>query len=168
MPEGRYVSSPSEFEILPGVPEAIARLNRARLQIVVVTNQRGIALGLYKAADVDAIHDRLKRVLAGSGAHVDGFYVCPHDHNQCNCRKPLPGLFEQAMRDFPAITPARSAIIGDSLSDIEAGRRLGLISIFLLGGGLQEAGAEKAARLADLRFSSLPEAVDSLLAVRTE
>ncbi len=100
MPEGRYVESWSDFHLLPGVAEAIGRLNRAGLRVVVVSNQRGIALGRYLAADVEAIHSSLQDLLKAHGAHVDGFYFCPHDKGQCNCRKPLPGLFQQAAADF--------------------------------------------------------------------
>ena len=124
MPEGQYVTGWGHFELLDGVPEAIARLNQAGLRVLVVTNQRGVALGLYSAADVDAIHAQLQQTLAQYGAHIDGFYFCPHDKRECNCRKPLPGLFEQAQAQFPEIEPESSLIVGDSLSDIEFGRNL--------------------------------------------
>lgn len=164
MPEGQYVTSWAGFHLLPGVPEAIARLNRAGLRAVVVTNQRGIALGLYTAADVEAIHSRLQSELEAAGAHIDGFFFCPHEKGQCNCRKPLGGLFDQAVARFSGITAKRSAIFGDSLSDIEFGRRLGMLTIFIEGNAeRRKAGGEKAAALADLRFGSLPEAVDALL-----
>jgi D-glycero-D-manno-heptose 1,7-bisphosphate phosphatase len=165
MPEGQYVTAWQHFELLPGVPHAIARLNQAGLRVVVVTNQRGIALGLYTAADVDYIHSQLQALLAKSGAKVDGFYFCPHDKKECNCRKPLPGLFEQAKAQFPEIEPATSVMIGDSLSDIEFGRNLGMQTIFIKGDPEhRKSGAEKAAGLANQRFPSLPEAVNSLLA----
>jgi len=164
MPEGRYVTCWNEFHLLPGVPEAIARLNRAGLRVVVVSNQRGIALGLYTAADVESIHASLQDLLKTHGAHVDAFYFCPHDKHQCNCRKPLPGLFEQAVAQFHTITTAASVMIGDSLSDIEFGRRLGMKTIFLDGGhDHQKPGAESARALADLCFFSLEETVKGLL-----
>jgi len=164
MPEGRYVASRTDFHLLPGVAEAIGRLNRAGVRVVVVTNQRGIALGLYTAADVNAIHSSLQELLATRGAHVDGFYFCPHDKEQCNCRKPLPGLYEQAAADFPEITAEHSVMIGDSLSDIEFGRRLGMLTVFIEGDlKLRKPGAEAALELADLCFSSLSQAVDYLL-----
>ena len=165
MPEGSYVASWADFHLLPGVPEAIARLNQAGLRVVVVSNQRGIALGLYTAADVDAIHSAFQRVLKAHGAHVDGFYVCPHGKGECNCRKPLPGLFDQAAKDFPTITAANSAMIGDSLTDIEFGRGLGMLTVFIDGDPKrQPASAQASADLADLRFPSLAEAVTALLA----
>jgi len=163
MPEGRYVASWDDFRLLPGAADAIARLNRAGLRVMVVSNQRGIALGLYTAADVEAIHAALQRLLAESRAHVDGYYFCPHDRGQCNCRKPLPGLFEQAAAAFPGIRAESSAMIGDSLSDIEFGRRLGMTTVFVEGDpDRQKPGAEAARSLANLHCPNLPGAVELL------
>jgi D-glycero-D-manno-heptose 1,7-bisphosphate phosphatase len=164
MPEGSYVRSPEEFHLLPGAAQAIARLNRAGLRVVVVSNQRGIALGLYTAADVLAIHTAMQGQLQAENAHVDGFYFCPHDKKQCNCRKPLPGLFDQAVAEFPQIAAATSIMIGDSLSDIEFGQRLGMATVLIEGNPEHsKPGAQIAAQLADLRFPSLIEAVEFLL-----
>jgi len=164
MPEGSYVTSWDSFYVLPGVPEAIALLNRAGLRVVVVSNQRGIALGLYTAADVEAIHSAFQTLLNRHGAHVDAFFVCPHDRGQCNCRKPLPGLFEQAAAQFPSITTATSVMIGDSLVDMEFGRRLGIATLFIeVDPERQSPTAASARQLANLRFPSLLEAVKALL-----
>jgi D-glycero-D-manno-heptose 1,7-bisphosphate phosphatase len=164
MPEGHYVTSWNQFHPLPGVAEAIGRLNRAGLRVVVASNQRGIAKGLYTAADVQAIHSRFQSLLKTRGAQVDAFYFCPHEKGQCNCRKPLPGLFEQAVAEFPDISAASSAMIGDSLSDIEFGRRLGMLTVLVEGDPeRQKPGIESATKMTDLRFSSLNEAVDALL-----
>ncbi len=164
MPEGRYVRAWSEFRVLPDAPEAVARLNRAGLRVIVVSNQRGVALGLYSTTDVEAIHSNLQDVLKTDGAHVDAFYFCPHDKQECNCRKPLPGMFEQAKRDFPDISASTSAMIGDSLSDVEFGKRLGMRTIFIEGNAeRQKAGAQRAAELADARSASLADAVETLL-----
>lgn len=164
MPEGQYVRSWSEFHLLSGVPEAIAQLNRAGVLAIVVSNQRGIALGLYRASDVEAIHSQLQTALAAHGAHIDGFLFCPHDRNECDCRKPLPGLFEQAKARFPQIDAATSTMIGDSLSDIEFGRRLGMTTVFIEGDPeKRKHGAEAAASMADVRCHSLAEAVNALL-----
>jgi D-glycero-D-manno-heptose 1,7-bisphosphate phosphatase len=165
MPEHRYVTRWEEFRVLPGVPEALRRLNEAGLRVVVVSNQRGIAKGLYTAADLDAIHAKFQRLLELEGARIDAFFICPHEENECNCRKPLPGLFEQAVARFPEITAATSVMIGDSIVDIEFGRRLGMKTIFIDSDAHHRApGAEESANLADLHFASLPEAVDALLA----
>jgi D-glycero-D-manno-heptose 1,7-bisphosphate phosphatase len=163
MPEGRYVASWNEFHLLPGVPEAIGQLNRAGLRVVIVSNQRGIALGLYTAEDVKAVYDAFQDLLEAYGAHVDGFYFCPHDKGQCNCRKPLPGLFEQVVAEFPDVTAGASVMIGDSLSDIEFGRSLGMQTIFIEGNSKHgKPGAQEARELADLCSSSLAKVVEVL------
>ena len=168
MPEGSWVTSWTEFQTLPGVPEAIGRLNRAGMRVIVVSNQRGIALGLFSSADVEAIHASFRNLLKEHGAHVDAFYFCPHDKGQCNCRKPLIGMFDQAQRDFADISASTSAMIGDSLSDVEFGRRLGMLTVFIQGDSTrQKPGAQTAAEWADLRFPSLAAAVDALLHLST-
>jgi histidinol-phosphate phosphatase family protein len=162
MPEGQYVTSWADFQILPGAPESIARLNQAGLRVIVVSNQRGIALGLYTAATVESINSKFQQILVTHGAHIDGFFICPHDYGQCDCRKPLPGLFHQAAAQFPTITAASSVMIGDSHVDIDFARRLGMTAI-LIDSNPQ---LESARRSADLSFPSLPEAVNALLEIR--
>jgi D-glycero-D-manno-heptose 1,7-bisphosphate phosphatase len=163
-PEGRYVAAWSDFHFLPGAVSAIAALNRAGIRVIVVSNQRGIALGLYTHADVDALHQQLRQHLAAEGARIDAFYYCPHDKNECDCRKPKTGLFQQAFRDFPAASQANSVVIGDSISDIQAAVALGFPSIFIEGDpGTQKPGARQAAQLAGRVAHSLQEAVDTWL-----
>jgi D-glycero-D-manno-heptose 1,7-bisphosphate phosphatase len=162
MPEHRYVTRWEEFRVLPGVPEAVRRLNEAGLRVVVVSNQRGIAKGLYTTADLEAMHAQFQRLLGREGARIDGFFICPHEENECNCRKPLTGLFGQAVARFPEITAATSVIIGDSASDVEFGRRLGMKTILV---DARDSAAQ-VAELADLRFGSLAEAVNAILAAR--
>jgi len=163
-PEGQYVTSPDEFRLLPRVAESVARLKQAGLRLIVISNQRGIARGLYTASDVAAIHDHLQTLLKAHGAEIDGFYFCPHDEDECNCRKPLPGLFELAVADFPEILAATSAMVGDSLSDIEFGRNLGMLTLFIEGNPeRRRPGAEAAAAMADMRVASLADAVDAIL-----
>ena len=164
LPEGRYVTNWDEFHLLPGVPEAICQLNQAGLRVIVITNQRGIALGLYTADDVRSIHSALDHELAAHGAHMDAYYICPHEKQQCNCRKPKPGLFDQAKADFPEIEPSTSIIIGDSASDVEFGQNLGMRTVFIQGDpNRQKPGADKAREQADFCFHSLAEAVSFLL-----
>ena len=164
LPEGEYVSSWERFEMLPGVAGAVARLNRAGLRVLVVTNQRGVALGRYTTDDVDAIHRRLQTLLAGHGARVDGFYYCPHDKGQCGCRKPLPGMFAQAQAQFAGIDAASSVMVGDSLSDVEFGRAAGMQTIFVSGDAAhRKPGWERGAELADAAVEDLPAAVARIL-----
>jgi D-glycero-D-manno-heptose 1,7-bisphosphate phosphatase len=160
-PEGAYVSQWGDFHFLPGVESAIAILNCSGRRVIVVSNQRGIALRYTTAADVEALHVRLQEHLAAQGATIDAFYYCPHDKEQCDCRKPGPGLFRRAFRDFTEASPDSSVMIGDSLSDMEAARRLGIHSIFIQGDPkTRKPGAEKAAALADAVSGSLLQAVE--------
>lgn len=163
-PEGKYVGRWSDFHPLAGAEQAIAALNRSGRTVIVITNQRGVALGLYTEDDVRSLHDKLQRHLAGYSARIDAFYHCPHDKNECDCRKPSTGLFQQAFRDFPAASPANSLVIGDSISDIEAARRLAMPSIFIKGDPRrQKEGADEAASLASAVSASLADAVARLL-----
>jgi D-glycero-D-manno-heptose 1,7-bisphosphate phosphatase len=164
-PEGEYVSTLAELHLLPGVPQSIARLNRAGFRTIVVSNQRGIALGLYSAEDVAQIHQAIQEMLQQHGAKLDAFFICPHDKDECQCRKPLPGMFEQAVKAFPEVRADESVMIGDSLVDIEFGRRLGMPAILIEGDPERhKPDLVEAIRLADWRVGSLPDAVDLLLA----
>jgi len=125
-PEGEYIESWHAFKLLPGVVDAVGRLRAAGLRVVVVTNQRGVALGRMTAADVEGIHRRM----IDAGVVVDAVYYCPHDEGDCDCRKPRTGMLERAAREVPGVELGRSAaIVGDSESDMEAGRALGLVLV---------------------------------------
>ena len=130
-PVGAFVTCWEQFEVLPGVEQAIAQLNRSGRKVIVVTNQRGIALGLHSDADLHHMHQRLAEHLAAYGAHLDAIYYCPHDNGQCHCRKPQTGMFEQAFQDFPGASAGNSVMVGDSLVDIEAASRLGMRNVFI-------------------------------------
>lgn len=106
---GEYITSCDELIVLPGVPEAVAALNRAGKKVIVVTNQRGVALGLYTLEELALIHAKLTDELASRGAHLDAIYFCPHNKGQCACRKPGTGMFEDAFRDFPGRHPSAAS-----------------------------------------------------------
>ncbi len=161
---GQYVTRWEDFELLPGVERAIATLNRSGRTAIVITNQRGVALGLYSVAELTQMHDRLQERLGAHGAHLDAIYVCPHGEGQCDCRKPKTGLFEQAFRDFPAAHAGNSVMIGDSLRDMEAGRRLRMRTILVDEAADSVAEELQRARsLAQLTVASLEEFVDRYL-----
>jgi D-glycero-D-manno-heptose 1,7-bisphosphate phosphatase len=164
-PAGKYVTCWAEFELLPGVEQALARINRSGRKAIVATNQRGVALGLYSLQELDGMHRRMGQILAAGGAQLDAIYICPHDDGQCTCRKPMTGLFEQAFRDFPEAHAANSVMVGDSLRDVEAGRRMGMRTILVDdGAGAPTAGDLELARsLAHLSVPSLADFVDRYL-----
>jgi len=124
--DGDYVREWREFEFLPGAVEALQHLaDHGRGPLIVVTNQRGIARGLMSAAAVDDIHRQMSAALAAQGVRLAGIHVCPHEVGTCDCRKPGVKLFLDAARLDPTLELERSAVVGDSLADLEAGRRLG-------------------------------------------
>jgi D-glycero-D-manno-heptose 1,7-bisphosphate phosphatase len=154
-PPHEYVTDPADLDLLPGAGAAVARLNQAGLWVGVVTNQRAIARSLLATERLELIHERLRELLAQHGAHVDGIWVCPHHDGTCDCRKPLPGLLLQAQAAVPGLDFARTAMVGDSASDIAAGQAVGTLTIRLDAAG--EPGD------ADLVAPGLAAAVDLLL-----
>jgi histidinol-phosphate phosphatase family protein len=124
-PEGGYVTCWEDFQILPGVIEGIAQLNRAGFRVIVVTNQRCIAKGLMTIVELESMHERMLEFLAQAGATISAIYYCPHEMEPvCRCRKPAPGMLLDAAREH-GIELRASWMIGDSESDIEAGKNAG-------------------------------------------
>lgn len=154
--EGEYITRWEDLEILPGVPEAITLLTQAGYLVLVVTNQRCVAKGLLTLGQLETIHERLGNELAAKGALIEKVYFCPHDDQPpCGCRKPAAGMLLTAARERQ-IDLARSWMIGDSDSDIEAGRNA----------SCRTARIGKSAsvrRSADLFATSLLDAVHQLL-----
>lgn len=147
-PEGEYVTSPDELVLLPGAAEAVRRLNEAGVPVALVTNQRGIALGRMTEADLAAVHARLTDLLAKHAAHLDAVVHCPHDTGGCACRKPEPGMLAAAAEQL-GVALRDAVMIGDSASDVEAGRRAGTETVRI-----------------GVDAPSLADAVDALLAAR--
>lgn len=126
LPGDTYVTRPEELELLPHAPDLARALHERGYLLVVVTNQRGVARGFMDAAALAAVHDKLGRELATAGAPLAGVYACPHDRDAgCRCRKPLPGLIEQAAAEL-GLDLARSVLIGDSERDVAAGHAAGV------------------------------------------
>jgi len=128
--EGRYVCDFSEFEFMIGAIDAISKLTNKFNRIVIVTNQQGIGKGIMSAADLKALHAKMEELIEKSGGKINKIYHCPHlEESDCTCRKPEPGMIEHALLDFPKIVIENSYLIGDSDSDIEAGRRMNLNTV---------------------------------------
>lgn len=125
VPDG-YVTRPEDLELLPGAAQAVGRLTRAGCRTVLVTNQRGIARGLMDRDALVAVHTRLDSLLRVEGGRLDAVVVCPHGHGECGCRKPLDGLFREALRRASWADPARCVMVGDMPSDLEPAERLGM------------------------------------------
>lgn len=129
-----FIKSPEEWVAIPGSLEAIARLNHAGYRVVVASNQSGIGRGLFDMATLNAIHAKMQRAAATVGGRIDAVFFCPHTaDDQCDCRKPKPGLLKMIMDRFE-IDPASTPVVGDSLRDLEAGAALGFATHLVLTG----------------------------------
>jgi D-glycero-D-manno-heptose 1,7-bisphosphate phosphatase len=122
-----YVHKLDDFALIAGAPAAVRMLNEAGYYVFVVSNQSGVARGLFTEAAVDTFNAHLQDILMAEGARIDAFYYCPHHPEgviktlaiECRCRKPLPGMLEQAARDWP-VDRERSFLIGDRDGDLAA------------------------------------------------
>ena len=129
---GSYVRNWSEFEFLDGVLEAMPILARKFKYIFVVTNQQGIAKGIMTAEDLELVHQQMQLEVEAQGGRFDAIYYCPeHERTNPRCRKPNTGMAEQAQSDFSDIDFNKAIMVGDSVSDIEFGKRMGMQTIFI-------------------------------------
>ncbi|MCX6044210.1 MAG: HAD family hydrolase [Chloroflexi bacterium] len=129
-----YVKTWDEFTFLPNVLPALRRLATLNLPIVVISNQSAIGRGLVARATVDAIHQQAQAIIAEAGGRVDDFFVCPHHPAlHCACRKPQPGLLEQAAARFKLDLP-ECLFIGDAITDFQAAKAAGCQSILVKSG----------------------------------
>jgi D-glycero-D-manno-heptose 1,7-bisphosphate phosphatase len=165
-----YLHQPGKVKLLPRAAEAIRRLNEGGLLVVVVSNQSGIARGLYTTADYTAVQRRLGELLMAHGAHLDASYFCPHhpqfpsDARTCECRKPGLKLFREAGEEFD-IDFARSWWVGDRLSDVQPARLLGGHGILVATGeGNLHQGQARA--IGVMVVADLGAAVDEILRLR--
>jgi D-glycero-D-manno-heptose 1,7-bisphosphate phosphatase len=133
-----YLDTLDRVTFFPWTVDTIRALNCAGLAVVVVTNQSGIARGLFTEAFVDETHRYLTARLEMGGARVDAYYYCPHhpdgtvaEHRRhCDCRKPAPGLIDRATNDL-GLDPARSFVVGDRWLDVQLGRAVGARTILV-------------------------------------
>lgn len=152
-----YVERIEDFYLLPAFPRALQVVRRKGYRAVVITNQRGIALGILQPETLEAIHRHMHALLSEQKLVLDGVYICPHDRGECTCRKPMPGLLLRAAEELN-LDLAHSWMIGDHETDITAGRAAGCRTIRV--GDLNTPSA------ADRRVSevdALPELLEGLL-----
>src|SRR3546814_44652 len=140
-----YVHRIEDFELLPGVINALKTLRDSGYLLVVVTNQSGIARGYFTEADFQALTEHMRLLLGRHDVELAGVFHCPHlphgsvaeYRRDCTCRKPMPGMFTKAIEELH-IDPARSILVGDKPSDIAAGHAAGIGHCFLVGGHRSE------------------------------
>jgi D-glycero-D-manno-heptose 1,7-bisphosphate phosphatase len=144
--EVEYLDHPSQLALIPGAAAAIARANAAEIPVVVVTNQAGIARGYFSEARVDDVHRHLSRLLECEGASIDRYFYCPHHPTagqvpyrlECGCRKPRPGMLLRAAWEL-GLDLGRSFLVGDKLSDVQAGAVCRQAFLVRTGYGMAEA-----------------------------
>ena len=133
--EKNYLHKWEDWEWIPGAVEAIKRFNVAGYLVIVTSNQAGVARSLYSEADVDVLHRQVDADLQRQGGHIDAYYYCPHhpehgDLRDCECRKPAPGMLLTAALAHD-IDLLNSYVIGDKISDVEAGLNCGVTPILV-------------------------------------
>ncbi len=135
-PQGEYLSRCEDLIIIPSAIEWIKLARDLHFSVIVLTNQRGVATGKVSLETVSGIHDHLLKHLVKLGAPIDAIYTCPHSDGECGCRKPLPGLFQQAMRDWH-INQHQSILIGDSVRDCQLAHNCQLTFLMAKNGRIQ-------------------------------
>ncbi|MEJ2599728.1 MAG: HAD family hydrolase [Anaerolineales bacterium] len=161
-----YVRSWADVSIYPQALSALEMASHSTHKIVIITNQAGVGKGLIPLQTATEINRRLVQVIERAGGRVDGLYMCPHTpQDQCECRKPQPGMILQAARAL-SLDLAQSWVIGDALSDLQAGRAAGVghIALVRTGRGDQQAQLPESATLGPFRlFHDLTDAIQHLL-----
>lgn len=140
--ERGYVHRIEDFALLPGAVEGLRTLAAAGYKLVVVTNQAGVARGYYDTATVERLHAHMRAQLQAQDVHIDAVYYCPHHPEgksttyaiACGCRKPAPGMLEQAAREL-GLDLGASVLVGDKVSDVQAGKRAGVALTALVKSG---------------------------------
>jgi D-glycero-D-manno-heptose 1,7-bisphosphate phosphatase len=144
--ERHYLSDPDQIELLPNAAEGLAELKRLGMGLAVLTNQSGVARGLFDEARLEEIHGRLRQLLRSSGVELDTIVSCTHHPDAgCRCRKPLPGLVEAASREY-GFAPAESFVIGDKPCDVDLGRGVGATTLLVRTGYGQRHATDVAVR----------------------
>jgi len=158
-----YVYKLEEFELLPKVPQALKLLS-GEYKLIVVTNQGGVAKGVYSLEQYQAFSNMMEKELGNYGIKLDAIYVCPHPENVCECRKPKPGMMLQAANEHD-IDFNQSWLIGDKISDVMAGQAAGCKTILVkTGAGKKDESALKATP--DYEANDLLQAAETILAER--
>lgn len=155
-----YIKHPDQFEFIPGVTNALARLAKIFNPIIIVTNQQGIGRGLMTVSQLEVIHKNMVQEISAKGGRIDEIYYSPDLKNTRSfTRKPAVGLALQARKKFPTINFKNSIIVGDSYSDILFGYRLGMITVLI---GTDSELAFKCSGMLDYSFSDLMSFADFL------
>ncbi len=157
-----FIKTPDEWKPIPGSLEAIAHLTQAGYRVVVATNQSGIGRGLLDMTAFNAINDKMCKAASQAGGRIDAMFFCPHTQaDQCGCRKPATGMFEEIAQRFSLDLKGAPAI-GDSLRDLQAAAAVGATPVLVLTGKGKETRAMGGLPGNTQIFADLAQAVDTL------
>ena len=163
--DAHYIADPELVRLRPGAAEAIAALNRAKVPVIVVTNQSGMARGLVTESAYRRVEARLAELLASRGARIDATYVCPHHpefDRACDCRKPGTLLFRRAAAEH-MLDLTKSLYVGDRWRDVQPGIVLGGLPMLIVDESTTARERARAEEAGIVTVSSLREAVTRLL-----
>lgn len=161
--EHSYVTKWEDFHFLPGSKEAIKKLNQNGFEIIVISNQGGISKGFYREEELYHINEKILSEITKSGGRIKKVYYCVHQNSDnCECRKPKPGLFKKAEKDL-SIKAKGAYFIGDGKMDIEAGREMGLKTVLVLSGKTSLEDLKSWDLKPDYIFDNLFEAVNFVI-----
>lgn len=161
--ENDYVTDWKDFHFLPGALEALSILNEKDIKVIIVSNQGGISKGLFTKDKLDEINTMMVKKIRENGGDIEESFYCPHSSaDNCNCRKPQPGLLEMAATKYD-IDPDKTYFIGDDKRDIIAGKSIGCKTVLVLSGKSSRQETSEWQDKPDHIFENLLEAIRSLI-----
>ncbi len=154
-----YVTSPEQLVVFPGVPKALAHVNRLGIKVILITNQSAIGRGFMTSEDLQRIHQKLEDLLRDHDGHIDAIYYCPHHPNEgCACRKPNIAMIHQAEKEL-SLDLSRCYFVGDKSSDLEAAHRAGVQGVLVMSSNYSAA----AVKASDLGKFSIAHTAESFV-----
>lgn len=166
-----YICNPDDIKLIEGTAEAVKKINDNGYLAIVVTNQSGVARGYFDEECVHRLNNALAKLLKEQNAYFDGVYYCAHHPKgtvkkysiECNCRKPKPGLINQALKDFEEIDISKSYVIGDKLIDVELAHNSGCKGILVKTGYGADMSKDSSKTTPDFIANNVNDAVEWIL-----
>lgn len=160
----KYIKSPAEWQPIPGSIEAIARLHQGGFRVVVATNQSGIGRGLFDMSTFNAMNDKMMEMVFRQGGRIDALFFCPHtDAENCHCRKPRTGMFEEIAARYHMELKGVPCV-GDAIRDLQAAEAVGGQPVLVLTGKGRQTKEDERLPRRTLVFADLAEVSRHLVA----
>ena len=159
----KYYNDPEKVQLLQGAAQGLRLLSKEGYSVVVVTNQSGIGRKYFNEDQLRVVHNRMREQLRAAGADLDAIYYCPHrPEENCSCRKPQPGLILRAASELN-LDLESSYTIGNSETDLEAGRRAGTKTVLIINNSGRDSGSSNDRPVADVVAANLEDAARIIL-----